>query len=958
MNHRKGERMAKGLSRRGFLQAGVVAGVAFHIAALRGPAKAALIEDTHNRQPSWIGPDGRPRFRMDAVAKVTGDKSFSRDYRAKDMPGWPKEQSHAFFIHAGKADHAFEGVDLAVLGDDLKPDRLVLGDELIADGLVPPQGADGEGPGFYGDVFLVPPGETPRLLGQPVALLIYDDFARYDAAKRRIRFDEGVVKWGAYTGPNTPPNYAANRYVRIGGAQPSDGDVYSPMIEGGVVLAGRFEGDDVVWPDADADGDGAARAMAAAGEIEREITGAGDDVLVLTRDYHSQSVDASAMEADNGNVWYDLVTGTLRAVIATQSPYEVVEATTVLFEKSRWRLTRFDLSIGYTVGYGSKDHSIFPFFAIVAALYAGGRPVRLANDRFEQFRMGLKRHPFWIRNTIVVDRTTGAFRLLRSENRTDCGGRRNFSPEISNVGTTAAQSIYYFPKSDLSVTAMASRAVDAGSMRGYGTLQTMMATEMLVDEVAEELAIDPIALRQKNLFRTGMKNTQGAIPGGALRAEELLARAREHPLWRDRAARKVEFDGANPGKRYGVGFAQVQKDFGNGADAAITTLTIDPAGRLAMRIHGNDMGTGMDTSQAVMVANVIGRVPDTCASGVTDFPEMPLVSTEAPYSTPQEEEDRLAANPRWTPAYVSSMAASNSVYFLGHATRTAARALLRLSLWPAAVSIWSRGVGGGQFGPLAVEFEDHRIVDGALTAGGLEPLPLERLAAEAHAKGLVTGVSVHVFNRWQWATASFDVPTVGPVTLAADGLSVRYGEKAADDRRAASTAGGFHFLERTSVQYPPVQRNNAGVTYYTGMATIAEVVVDTATGEVKVTNHHSVHECGTQIMPALVSGQIQGGIAMGIGHALYEELPLYEGGPGDGTWNWNRYRLPHAKDVAVWAQTAEVLPPISDSDPPKGMAEVAMIPVVPAIANAVAHAIGTRFYETPITAARVREVLS
>jgi len=950
--------MAEGLSRRGFLQAGVVAGVAFQIAALRGPAKAALIEDTRNRQPSWIGENGRPRFRMDAVAKVTGDKSFSRDYRARDMPGWPSEQSHAFFIHAGKADHAFMGVDLSVLGDDLRPDRLVLGDELVADGLVPPQGADGEAPGFYGDVFIVPPGETPRLLGQPVALLIYHDFARYDAAKRRIRFDDSVVKWGAHTGPNTPANYAANRYVRIGGAQPSDGDVTSPMMDGGAVVSGRFEGDEVVWPAADAAGDGAARAMAAAGEIEREIAEAGDDVLVLTRDYCSQSVDASAMETDNGNCWYDLATGTLRAVIATQSPYEVVEGATILFGTSRWRLTKVDLSIGYTVGYGTKDHSIFPFFSIVAALYSGGRPVRLTNDRFEQFRMGIKRHPFWIRETIVVDRTTGAFRLLKCENRTDCGGRRNFSPEVSNVGTTAAQSIYYFPRSDLSITAMASRAVDAGSTRGYGTLQTMAATEMLVDEIAEDLAIDPIALRQKNLFRTGMKNTQGAIPGGMLRGEELLAKAREHPLWRDRAARKSAFEAENPGKRYGVGFAQVQKDYGNGADAAVTTLSFEPSGRLSMRIHGNDMGTGMDTSQAVMVADVIGRLPDACASGVTDWPEMPLTSTEAPYSTSQEDEDRLAADPHWTPAFASSMAASNSAYFIGHATRTAARALLRLSLWPAAVSIWSRGVGGGQFAALAVDYEDLRIVDGALTAGGLEPLSLERLAAHAHAEGLVTGLSVHVFNRWEWATATFDVPTVGPVTLPADALSVRYGDKAGAERKAAATAGGFEFIARTSVRYPPVQRNNAGVTYYTGMATIAEVVVDTATGEVTVTNHHSVHECGRQVVPELVSGQIQGGIAMGIGHALYEELPLYEDGPGNGTWNWNRYRLPHGSEVAVWTQTAEVLPPISDSDPPKGMAEVTMIAVVPAIANAVAHAIGTRFYETPITPARVLEVLS
>jgi hypothetical protein len=102
-----------------------------------------------------------------------------------------------------------------------------------------------------------------------------------------------------------------------------------------------------------------------------------------------------------------------------------------------------------------------------------------------------------------------------------------------------------------------------------------------------------------------------------------------------------------------------------------------------------------------------------------------------------------------------------------------------------------------------------------------------------------------------------------------------------------------------------------------------------------------------------VSGQLQGGIAMGIGHALHEFLPLYEDGPGNGT-ELQRYHLPRASDVAVWKQTGTVLPPISDTDPPKGIAEVVMIPVVGAIVNGIAHAIGHRFTDLPVTAEKIR----
>ncbi len=97
---------------------------------------------------------------------------------------------------------------------------------------------------------------------------------------------------------------------------------------------------------------------------------------------------------------------------------------------------------------------------------------------------------------------------------------------------------------------------------------------------------------------------------------------------------------------------------------------------------------------------------------------------------------------------------------------------------------------------------------------------------------------------------------------------------------------------------------------------------------------------------------------MGIGHALMEELPLYEDGPGDGTWNFNRYTLPRASNVAVWKQTAEYLPPLSDTSPPKGMAEVVTIPIIPAIGNAIAHATGKRFYEFPITPEKIKQALT
>ena len=101
--------------------------------------------------------------------------------------------------------------------------------------------------------------------------------------------------------------------------------------------------------------------------------------------------------------------------------------------------------------------------------------------------------------------------------------------------------------------------------------------------------------------------------------------------------------------------------------------------------------------------------------------------------------------------------------------------------------------------------------------------------------------------------------------------------------------------------------------YYAPMATLVEIAVNIGTGKVDVLSHHSILDRGPPIVAQLVSGQMQGGIAMGIGHALHEYLPLYEDGPGNGTWNWNRYQLPRGGDVAVWHQSAESLEPQSPS---------------------------------------------
>ena len=195
-----------------------------------------------------------------------------------------------------------------------------------------------------------------------------------------------------------------------------------------------------------------------------------------------------------------------------------------------------------------------PYYGLIAAVYGDGQPVRLANDRFDQFQAGLKRHRFSMGYTVAVERRTGLLQSFRAEIAANGGGRANCSVALTMVGATSAQSVYYFPKNDVAATAIASRAIDSGAARGYGALETLTATELMMDEIAGELGLDAIEFRLRNVLKTGMRNAQGAIPLGTQRAEAVLEQARGHALWTSRAARKQAYDAGHPGQYYGVGF--------------------------------------------------------------------------------------------------------------------------------------------------------------------------------------------------------------------------------------------------------------------------------------------------------------------------------------------------------------------------------------------------------------------
>ena len=276
------------------------------------------------------------------------------------MPHWPRQQAHALILRVTKADRRYAGFDLSLLGSDLKPDRIVTATDLKRDRL--------EFPIFYGEDVLLPEGQTPAYLGQAVAILIYQDFARFRFAKEKVQFNDAVVRYGEVTGPLQRDPWGSSRFVRVGGKTAHDEDVFSAMKQG--PISPSYDNHEPVWPKPARDGDVGAQGMYHANRIDDELAHPPADWLILTRDYATQSGDTAALEPDCANAWYDAEKQELHLVVPTQSPQEVAEGAATMLGKSRIGLKRLFLHPCFTVGYGSKDHCIY------AVLWSCGLAVR------------------------------------------------------------------------------------------------------------------------------------------------------------------------------------------------------------------------------------------------------------------------------------------------------------------------------------------------------------------------------------------------------------------------------------------------------------------------------------------------------------------------------------------------------------------------------------------------------
>jgi CO/xanthine dehydrogenase Mo-binding subunit len=211
---------------------------------------------------------------------------------------------------------------------------------------------------------------------------------------------------------------------------------------------------------------------------------------------------------------------------------------------------------------GREDVSLQILLALAA--FRLRRPVKMVWTRDESFRGHHKRHPFYMHYRTGATRD-GKLMAMEARLIADGGAYASTSRAVVKSAVTNATGPYHVPALRVDGWAVYTNNMDAGAMRGFGTLQVTFASEMQMAKLAKALDMDPVEFRARNILREGDTGpTNVTLPPG-VGLEAAMTVAAEAAGWRKRngqwTCERVPV-AEKPGIRHGVGFSCGWKNIG------------------------------------------------------------------------------------------------------------------------------------------------------------------------------------------------------------------------------------------------------------------------------------------------------------------------------------------------------------------------------------------------------------
>src|SRR5882724_5329797 len=303
------------------------------------------------------------------------------------------------------------------------------------------------------------------------------------------------------------------------------------------------------------------------------------------------------------------VQGKLTLWTSTQMPHAVRSQMAELFNLPQARVRVIVETLGG--GFGSKGSlRLEPITAFLAL--KGNRPVKIVLSREEEF-VTVCKHPATIRikTGVMKDGTLVARQVSANFNT---GAYSDIGPVVARNGGSAMSGPYKIPHVRIDSRAVWSNIVPAGALRGFGVPQAVWAYETQMDRIAEELCLDPVEFRRKNLLRDDDLFATGEKLAD-IHYDELLERATAAVNWSSSDARWLNQDGAparQSGLRRGKGLALVIKATIT-PSTSVAALKLNEDGSLNVLTSSVECGQGAKTVLAQIAAHAM-QAPVSCVS--------------------------------------------------------------------------------------------------------------------------------------------------------------------------------------------------------------------------------------------------------------------------------------------------------------------------------------------------------
>jgi xanthine dehydrogenase large subunit len=297
--------------------------------------------------------------------------------------------------------------------------------------------------------------------------------------------------------------------------------------------------------------------------------------------------------------------GQLHILSSTQHPSEIQHLVARLLGRSHAHVTVEVRRMGGA--FGGKETQAAAF-AVACALVAAktGRPAKFRADRDDDMVATGKRHDFAVDYDVGYD-GDGRIEGIRIELASRCGATADLSPAINDRAMFHADNCYYLPAVEIVSHRLKTHTVSNTAFRGFGGPQGMMAIERVMDAVAAHLELDPLAVRQANLYGPGRDVTPYHMNVEDNVAPEIIAELAKSAGYAARREAVAAFNASHKVLKKGLALTPVK--FG----ISFTTTHLNQAGALVLvyadgSIHLNHGGTEMGQGLMIKVAQVVADV--------------------------------------------------------------------------------------------------------------------------------------------------------------------------------------------------------------------------------------------------------------------------------------------------------------------------------------------------------------